>query len=69
MNITMSQIEAVLNEVKRVAEIVRPEVEKEMAKKAGVTVEELRMVLETDLQKKETIDQMAVNLAMELMKK
>lgn len=69
MNITMNQIEAVLNEVKRVAEIVRPEVEKEMAKKAGVTVEELRMFLETDLQKKEMIDQMAVNLAMELMKK
>lgn len=69
MNITMNQIEAVLNEVKRVAEIVRPEVEKDMAKKAGVTVEELRMFLETDLQKKEMIDQMAVNLAMELMKK
>ena len=65
----MNQIEAVLNEVKRVAEVVRPEVEKEMAKKAGVTVEELRKVLETDLEKKEIIDQMAVQLAMELMKK
>lgn len=69
MNITMDQIEIVLNRVKHAAEVVRPEVEKDMAKKAGVTVEELRMFLETDLEKKEIIDQMAVQLAMELLKK
>ena len=69
MNITMDQIEIVLNRVKHAAEVVRPEVEKDMAKKAGVTVEELRMVLETDLEKKEIIDQMAIMLAMELLKK
>lgn len=69
MNITMDQIEIVLNRVKHAAEVVRPEVEKDMAKKAGVTVEELRKVLETDLEKKEIIDQMAIMLAMELLKK
>ena len=69
MNITLDQIEIVLNRVKHAAEVVRPEVEKDMAKKAGVTVEELRMVLETDLEKKEIIDQMAIMLAMELLKK